>query len=1330
MPASYVPPIDHETEVLACLAEILDLDPDAVDPGRRLTELGLDSFAAVRLRRRLLEDFGVDLPLTAFLDAATPATVAVAVAASMTAAPPRPEAPATAVTGDAPSNEDGEPFPLTAIQTAYLVGRDPSFPLGGVATHFYFEYDRRPGGDPHADLARLGEGWDRVVARHPMLRVVIDDEARQRVLPEVPAYRIPVTDLRDAPDPDRRLAAMRADLSHRVHPVERWPLFDIRAALLPDGRTRLFVGMDIIALDMAGWMRVMREWGRFTADPQLCLPPPATTFARLLEGRAHDPAESARRDRDRAYWAGRAGTLPPGPALPWTADAATRGVPRFTRHAGELSAPRWARLRGQAAARGLSPTAVLLASLAAVLGRWGAAAPFCLNTTLFDRPHDDPDALAVVGDFTTTVLTEAAPLDVSGAEGFDRYAAALNRRFWSDLEHRSVSAVEILRGHGDLTPAYPVVFTSGVGLADESEPPTAWLGTEVFGISQTPQILIDHIVWEDGDRLRVAWDVVDGALPDGFAAGLRDAHLRLLHRLADEEHAWTDPALGWDPSFRPDEPLEVTPFGDCGPLIDGPGRAAADRHPGGVALVYRDDTVSHGALRHRAARTAAALAGLGLGPGDMVAVAAPKGAAQIAATLGVTASGAGYVPVEPNWPAARIASVCAQAGIRHALALDVPDGSWPDNVRVHALDADGVPAGLTAAASPAPARPDELAYAIFTSGSTGRPKGVAVEHRQARTTLDDLADRCPLTPDDRVLALSALSFDLSVYDVFGVLGAGGAMVLPDPGRQRDPGHWLDLMGRHRVTVWNTAPALLEMLVEYAEIDPEAAAEALASLRLVLLSGDWIPVTLPDRVRALAPKAELLSLGGATEASIWSICYPIGTVDPAWPSIPYGRALRGQSFHILDADGHPCPAGEPGELYIGGDGVARGYLGDPEQTAQRFSTHPVLRRRVYRTGDLGRWRYDGTIEFLGRVDRQVKIRGHRIELGEIESVLSRAPGVRQCVARAVPGPDGGARLVAYVAAGDGAAVTDESLAGRLRAHLPEYMVPSRFVRLAHLPVTANGKVDYDRLGNPFRDGVRPAPAPPTNAAPQGVNATPQDAEAAPQAGDAAAPDDRPTAGLIPGRPAAVPEEGLTALLVDAARAGLEVRISVGGGRLDPIAALRAATELAVAARTADGAYEVIPELDGGSLLGLRIAARPLPDVEPVTPARPGAEPVVTAAPRADAPDAATERAVRDVFGELLTVPIDVTTPFFDLGATSLTLVRAHRRLVARLDVPLVMVDLFAHPTVRDLARLIDARRTAAHPAPAAVAAVSTAPPAATGRAAGRRSARAAAARATR
>ncbi|WP_166655471.1 non-ribosomal peptide synthetase [Actinorugispora endophytica] len=1270
------------SEVAAIVAEVLGIDEADVDPGLPLTSLGLESFTAVRLRRRLRDDADLDLPLTAFLGGATVATVAAG------AAEP----------GEEPGADDG--FPLTPLQTAYWIGRDPAFPMGGVATFYYHEYDRLPGGDPETDLERLTAAWNRLVEHHPMLRMVVGPDGRQRVLPRTDPYRIAVTDLRAAAphDAERTLAALRHEHSHQLRPADRWPLFDIRAAFLPDGRTRIQLGVDVLTLDLTGWTQVLTEWGTLFGDPGAALPESTVTFAEVLRRRRDDPGERARRERDREYWRDRAASLPPGPALPWTVDLAGLRSHRFTRHAAALDERQWSGLRERAAAHGLSPTGVLLAAFGLTLDRWGATDAFSVNATLFDRP-DDPELRHLVGDFTSTVLVEMPQPAPGGWTGFRDYAAGVNQRFWTDLEHRSVSGVEVLRDAGAGGPAltHPVVFTSGVGLSEPGAAPAGWLGEEVFGVSQTPQVALDHIVIEEGGGLRVAWDCAEGALPDGFAEGMAAAHARLLRRLAAEPGAWTDPTLAWDPSFLPDEPLECEPFAGSGPLLDDPVRAAAGRTPDAPALLDSSRSVSHGELAERAARTGAALAAAGAGPGELVAVCLEKGVDQVAGLLGVMAGGAGYVPVEPSWPTARVTSVCEQAGVTRALVAAGSDTAWPDGVAVHVLDEDGgiapAPAG---AGDRGPKRPDpgDLAYAVFTSGSTGRPKGVAIEHRAARTTIDDLVDRFPLRPDDRMLALSAFSFDLSVHDVFGVMGAGAALVLPDAERQRDPGHWMELMARHRVTLWNTAPALMEMLVEYAEIDPGAAREALAELRLVFLSGDWIPVTLPDRLRALAPKARVVSLGGATEASIWSICHPIEEVDPRWPSIPYGRALRGQSFHVLDArGGAPRPVGEPGELHIGGDGLARGYVGDPVQTGERFIEHPVL-GRLYHTGDMGRWRADGTIEFLGRIDRQVKIRGHRIELGEVESALDRLPGVRQAVAMSVRGPDGRPRLVAYLVESESRSLPgDEGLVALLRERVPAPMVPSRFVRMPALPVTDNGKIDYRALANPY-DRSRPGGAP-TAPPPEAVPA------AAPPT-EARAATAEPARERVP-----EPKGGLDALVTAAVDAGLTVSLRVDAGDLPAGRALSAAGAWVRGLQDTalPGGVTAADRLCADGLV--EIVLRAAPDAErnpaggatgPEQPPRPAPPEPPAGSPAAPRRDPEVERAITRVLGDLLDTDtgIDPTTAFFQLGATSLTLVLAHRRLSAELDPDLSVVDLFSHPTVRDLAECVVGHRAAAAP----------------------------------
>lgn len=649
---------------------------------------------------------------------------------------------------------------------------------------------------------------------------------------------------------------------------------------------------------------------------------------------------------------------------------------------------------------------------------------------------------------------------------------------WS---HFAVYATGLRTSCPDLSAALDPSGARGGLLFRSPSPGEGTAGEDGTADEGSRALLPLHHRWEyaDDGRATVRWEhgrsSSSPAGPrDGAGeqiSGLRAAYAALLRVLADDTDAWHRVDLGWDPTFAFQEPLEVQPFPRAGLLLDGPLRAAARRSPEAPALLDARGGLSHGALAAAASDIAARLAAAGVRPGGPVAVALPKGFDQICAVTGTSALGAVYIPVDVSWPAARIAAVCRRAEVTHALVPEREAPEFPGSVTLlelprHLGSSWDEHTGASVADDPA-VDPDSPAYVIFTSGSTGEPKGVVVDHAAARVTVDDITDRLDIGPGDRVLGLSALSFDLSVYDIFGVLGAGGALVLPDGAGERDPQHWMDLVEQHGVTLWNTAPALMQMLLDLADADPDAASRQLASLRCVLLSGDWIPVTLPDRLRALVPGVRVISAGGATEAAIWSICHPVGTVPPHWRSIPYGRPLRAQSFHILDDEGRPQPVGRAGELHIAGRGLARGYAGDAAQTAARFPSHEVLGERVYRTGDLGAWRTDGTIEFLGRKDRQVKVRGHRIELGEIESVLDRHPAVRRAVASVSEGADGRRRLLAHVAlAPEHVSREAESVRSDLMRALgdavPAYMVPHHLVLTDALPVTANGKVDHARL----------------------------------------------------------------------------------------------------------------------------------------------------------------------------------------------------------------------------------------------------------------------------
>jgi len=1059
-------PLGETEERLAELWREL-LGVERVGVGDSFFEAGGHSLLAIQLMTRVGEVFGVEVALADFFADPTVAHLAELLEASAggsgktedTSLPevvPRPEAA-------------HEPFPLTEIQEAYWLGRRGDWEIGNVGAHAYLEIET-----PELDPRRFTRAWRRMIERHPMLRMVIRDDGRQEVLEAELArdYTVGVLDLRGLAETEAPLLALRAEMSHRVHRTDSWPLFENRLTLL-DGRSRFHFSFDVLLGDAWSLVLLDRDLWRFYEDPELEAEPLELTFRDYVL--ALEEIESGPRfARALEYWRHRLETLPPAPELPLARDPATLAQPRFVRRRHRLGAERWRHLQELAQSRGLTPTGLLLAVFAEVLATWSRGPRFTLTLTLFNRHAIHPQINDVVGDFTSLILLEA---DATGRGSFEERSARIQDQLWRDLDHRWVSGVRVLRELGWLqgraAAAMPVVFTSGLGLTvgDVLEE-TVLEGPErreVYGISQTPQVWIDHQVYEEAGELVCNWDAVEELFAPGVLDAISDAWARLVEALA-RDGAWAE-----RPRLVPVEHLELVaelaasePLG-AGRLLHELVAERTTEQPDAPAVISAERSLDYGELLGLAGQLARRLRSVGVRPGELVAVSFEKGWRQVVAVLGVVASGAAYVPIDPALPRRRRQSLFERCEVRFAVTrhdhVDGLEGFEIVEVPETAEAGAGLPESVQG--------PDELAYVIFTSGSTGEPKGVMIDHRGAVNTLLDVNRRFGLGPGDRVLALSSLSFDLSVWDVFGLLAAGGAVVLPEPWARREPGRWLHWMEEAGVTVCNSVPALMEMLAEHCRGRSEELPRA---LRLVLLSGDWIPLTLPGRLRELFPRAEVVSLGGATEASIWSILHPIGEVEEGWRSIPYGRPMRGQSIYVLGPDLEPRPPWVTGEIYIGGAGLAHGYWDDPELSRESFPHHPQTGERLYRTGDLGRYMAEGAIEFLGREDHQVKVRGHRVELGEIETALAAHPGAEGAVVLAV-GDGRDRRLAAYLLAQE---IDPEALRRFLGERLPAYMVPGSFISLESFPLSSNGKVDRRALeklspdrGN-FGDDVFEAP----------------------------------------------------------------------------------------------------------------------------------------------------------------------------------------------------------------------------------------------------------------
>ncbi len=499
--------------------------------------------------------------------------------------------------------------------------------------------------------------------------------------------------------------------------------------------------------------------------------------------------------------------------------------------------------------------------------------------------------------------------------------------------------------------------------------------------------------------------------------------------------------------------------------------AAATRVPDRPALVTEYGVeYTHGELDEAVQRTARVLGAHGVTRGGFVGLLSDHHPEAVRGLLGVMRAGAAYVPLDPRWPAARLAEVLNAVGARQLLtdlahadvAADLA-ASVPSLRATLVLDDEAVWDEPDAAAPPDPGTGAlDIAYCIFTSGSTGRPKGVLVQHRAVVNLIDWVNREFSVDEHDRLLFVTSFAFDLSVYDMFGVLAAGGSVHLVPDNRLGDPDALVDVLSSGRITFWDSAPSAMAYLLSAAT---GRAPSARSALRRVFLSGDWVPLTMPDRIRSFFPGAEVVALGGATEATVWSNSFRVGEVGADWPSIPYGRPMQNARYHVLDDDLLPCPLGVAGDLYIAGECLSLGYHGDPALTAAKFVPDPTAPGRAYRTGDRARWLPDGNLQFLGRLDHQVKIRGYRIELGEVEAALVRCGGVQDAVV-VVRGTGADRELVGCYAHG-GEPRDPEALRRRLEAVLPPYMVPGELVGFDVLPRTRNGKVDRAGLAGAVR-----------------------------------------------------------------------------------------------------------------------------------------------------------------------------------------------------------------------------------------------------------------------
>ncbi|HEX2211050.1 MAG TPA: amino acid adenylation domain-containing protein [Longimicrobium sp.] len=1056
----YVAPRTPVEETLAEIwASVLGVDRVGAEDG--FFELGGHSLLAIRLVSRIRELLGVELSLRALLEGPTVAELARAVEAVRRADVP--------VLPPVVPVDRTQPLPLSFAQERlwFLDRLQPGSTIYNVSTALRL--------DGALDVPALERALGEIVRRHEVLRTTFaeaDGGAVQVVAPFA-GFALPVEDLSATGDDAERQAHARrraSELGSTQFDLERGPLFRPALLRLADDAHVLVISTHHAVSD--GWSTgvLLRELSAlYTAfldarpSPLVELPVQYGDYAAWQRAQYASDALG----RELAWWKERLAGAPALLELPADHPRPAMQSFRGARVHASFSADVAERLRALGRREGATMFMVLLGAWQTLLAKYGGSEDVVVGSGTAGRPRAEVEEL--IGFFVNTV---ALRTDLSGNPSFRQLLRRVRETTLDAYEHQEVPferVVEELQPERSLShaPVFQTIFTVADGRGGWNGLPGIRVRRAAADVATTKFDLTLGISVEDGLHAELEY------ASDLFEPGTARRMLGHLERLLEQVAA--------DPDARLAD-LELTPEAERRRVVEEwnrtqsayPSHASvpalfaqqAARTPHAVAAVFGEASLTYAELEDRANRLARYLAARGVRTEARVAICLERGVETVVAMLAVLKAGGAYVPLDPGYPAERLAFMLGDAAVRvlvtEAALRDRLPASEATVVSVDE-ERDAI-AAERAEPVDGGAGPRSLAYVIYTSGSTGTPKGVAVEHRNV-VRLVRGTDYVQPRPGDRIAQASNVSFDAATFEVWGALLNGATLV----GIARDvaisPPELARAFGAHAVTTVFLTTALFNQIARDLP-------QAFATLRDVLFGGEAVDPDAVRRVLELGAPQRLLHVYGPTENTTYSSWHLVTEVPDGARTVPIGRGIANSTLLVLDGAMRPAPIGVPGELYVGGDGLSRGYLNRPALTAERFVPDPFASTpgaRLYRTGDQVRWAAEGAVEYLGRLDGQVKIRGFRIEPGEVQAALRRHSGVTDCAVLVREDEPGEKRLVAYVV---GAAGTEE-LRDALRGSLPEYMVPSAFVRLDALPLNPNGKVDAKVLPAPelALDGAR-------------------------------------------------------------------------------------------------------------------------------------------------------------------------------------------------------------------------------------------------------------------
>lgn len=949
-----------------------------------------------------------------------------------------------------------EEFPLNVMQQAYLFGRYDEVELGEIPTHMYMEI-----ACDAFEYKRFLKAANRVFAYHDALRLRVSENATQKVVPyyELTEKHIPCIDMRgiDSQEFESLHQKYRMEMIDNRNKRLDAPLVLVR--LLQTEETKAIVQIYIDGFVADGWSQevLIRDFDKAYENTEIEFPSNTHLF-RDYVGKTAESDTSSHYKEARKFWLNRIQTLPSAPELPLKNEPSKIHHIHTSHLSGSLDVRQWENFEKICAGFGVTTSNAMMSVFGKVISRWCKNKKFIVNLPVANRFFEDvsfEDTFGIMSDFILFDVDESKKRTILEGVLEDQ------EKIQNLAAYRAFNGMDVIRElskkKGNAGNSAPVVFTS---LVDVPAYDTKFVQKKFFQ-THTSQIWIDVVVLKCDNAVQFNWDFVEELFEPAVIEAIMKTFMHTMEQLCTGREAWNQAGIDIISEYPTSYQMAAGPnvehkYEPIVHLLE----KSAEQHSDSPAVMTRECVYSYAKLFSDAKKTAAMLKEIGVKKGDVVGILMEKRYEQIVFVLGILYCGAVYLPLDTSNSIPRIERCMKDAnasllitesgmlqkynGVEQNIrTINVDDANWNTSDSLYEMPQLSV---------------DDLYCIIYTSGSTGVPKGVALGQKGLQNCIAFTNKLLRIAENDRVISLTNLCHDMSIYDIFGMLTGGGAIVLPDRDKTKDPVHWCDLINQYHVTIWNSVPAMLEMELEILE---RSADQKISSIQKIISGGETLSVTMPSRIRNyVSPELEMYNVGGPTEATIWSIYHKVTEDDEKLDRIPLGKAIENVTYAILDEHLNVCPYHVPGIMYTEGINLCEGYINSEKLNKERFVTSPYTGNIMYRTGDMGMYMKNGDIDILGREDNQVKINGKRIELGEIEHLAISDNRISVAVAL-YDKEERNIVLFYKVKDGDKEQIRDE-LEQNMKQYLPDYMLPAYYIEVDSIPVTSNSKIDRNAL----------------------------------------------------------------------------------------------------------------------------------------------------------------------------------------------------------------------------------------------------------------------------